>query len=365
MDLFDSFYDGRRVFITGHTGFKGGWLSCWLSRLGSKVTGYALDNRISGGIFDQCGLAAEVDSITGDVRDFGSLKRVLETAAPEIVFHMAAQALVRVSYREPVETYQTNVMGTANLLQACRSVPSVRAIVIVTSDKCYENREWVWGYREIDPLGGHDPYGSSKACAELVTNSYLRSYFNPEQYSEHHVGLASVRAGNIVGGGDWAEDRLVPDCMRSISHGQPVEVRSPQAVRPWQHVLEPLRGYLLLAKALFELGGQFSGAWNFGPDDQNAKSVRWVVDRITKIWGAGSSWRVEDGLHPHEANYLQLDCCKAKKLLGWHPAWDLERSLQATVNWYREYFQGSDMRPVTLGQIERYSQSATNRMESL
>jgi CDP-glucose 4,6-dehydratase len=294
-------------------------------------------------------------SIEGDVRDFTALSEVFRKYQPEIVIHMAAQALVRRSYTNPIETYSTNVMGTVHVLEAARLAGCVRAIVNVTSDKCYENREWVWGYRENEPMGGYDPYSNSKGCAELVASAYRSSYFNPVKFADHGVALASARAGNVIGGGDWAEDRLIPDIMRAIVKGQPVDIRNPQAIRPWQHVLEPLSGYLILAQKLYEDGAQYGEGWNFGPNDEDARPVSWIADRLTKTWGEGASWKLDGGDHPHEAHYLKLDCSKAKARLAWHPKWDLEEALGTIIDWHRARQSDKNMREVTLGQIAAYN----------
>lgn len=349
-----SFWAGKVVLLTGHTGFKGSWMSLWLQSLGAKVIGYALPPPTIPSLFDAARVADGMSSHEGDVRDFSAFCKVFEKYQPEIVIHMAAQALVRRSYANPIETYSTNVMGTVHLLEAARLAGSVRAIINVTSDKCYENREWVWGYRESEPMGGYDPYSNSKGCAELVTASYRASFFNPNVYAEHGVALASARAGNVIGGGDWAEDRLIPDIMRAIVQGKPVNIRNPNAIRPWQHVLEPLSGYLLLAQKLYEDGAAYSDGWNFGPNDEDAKPVSWIVDRLTKIWGEGASWVLDGGNHPHEAHYLKLDCSKAKAHLGWYPRWHLEKSLEAIVEWNRAYRGGRDMHEVTLRQIAAF-----------
>jgi CDP-glucose 4,6-dehydratase len=294
-------------------------------------------------------------SIIGDIRDLAQLKKVFAEHKPEIVIHMAAQPLVRYSYVEPVETYSTNVMGTVNLLEAVRSTGSVRAVVNVTTDKCYENREWVWGYRENEAMGGYDPYSSSKGCAELVTAAYRKSYFHSEKYKEHGVAIASGRAGNVIGGGDWADDRLIPDIMRAITGGKPVHIRNPNAIRPWQHVLEPLSGYLILAQKLFEDGATYAEGWNFGPNDEDAKPVQWIVEKLTQSWDEGASWLLDGGDHPHEAHYLKLDCSKAKARLNWYPRWHLEEALSKIVEWQRKYHQREHMQAVTLEQIEIYS----------
>lgn len=350
-----AFWKGRRVLLTGHTGFKGGWLSLWLHSMGAQLTGYALAPPTKPSLFDVAGIDKGMTSIIGDIRDLEHLRKAFAEQQPEIVIHMAAQPLVRYSYVEPVETYSTNVMGTVNLLEAVRGTGSVKAVVNVTSDKCYENREWAWGYRENEAMGGHDPYSNSKGCAELVTAAYRNSYFHPEKYTEHGVALASGRAGNVIGGGDWANDRLIPDIMRSIVQGKPVNIRNPHAIRPWQHVLEPLSGYLLLAEKLYEEGTAYAEGWNFGPNDEDAKPVQWVVESLTKAWGRNASWMPDNGEHPHEAHYLKLDCSKAKTRLHWQPRWRLEEALSAIIDWHRAYRDGKDMRELTLRQIDAYN----------
>ena len=349
-----SFWTGKAVLLTGHTGFKGSWLSLWLQSLGANVVGYALPPPTVPSLFAAANVADGMTSLEGDVRDFSVLAKVFEKYRPEIVFHMAAQSLVRHSYANPIETYSTNVMGTVHLLEAARLAGSVRAIVNVTSDKCYENHEWVWGYRENEAMGGHDPYSNSKGCAELVTAAYRNSYFNPNNFADHRVALASARAGNVIGGGDWAADRLIPDIMRAIVQGKPVQIRNPHAIRPWQHVLEPLSGYLMLAKKLCEDGAAYSEAWNFGPNDEDTKPVSWIVDRLTKAWGEGAGWVLDNGDHPHEAYYLKLDCTKVKSRLDWRPRWHLEDALRAIVDWHHAHQAGKDMREATLRQIAAY-----------
>lgn len=350
-----SFWAGKVVLLTGHTGFKGSWLSLWLQSVGARVVGYALQPPTNPSLFVAAVVNEGMTSIEGDVRDFSALSKVFEKYQPEIVIHMAAQALVRRSYNNPIETYSTNVMGTVHLLEAARLAGGVRAIVNVTSDKCYENREWVWGYRENEPMGGYDPYSNSKGCAELVASAYRTSFFNPNVYAKHGVALASARAGNVIGGGDWAEDRLIPDIMRAIMLGKPVNIRNPNAIRPWQHVLEPLSGYLLLAQKLHAEGASFCEGWNFGPNDEDAKPVSWIADRLTKTWGEGASWKLDGGNHPHEAYYLKLDCSKAKARLGWHPRWHLEETLEAIVGWHHAHQSGKNMRDFTLQQIASYN----------
>lgn len=353
------FWEGKRVFVTGHTGFKGSWLSLWLQSLGADVTGYALEPPTEPSLFKIANVSEGMCSHIGDVRDFDHLLRVVKKARPDIVLHMAAQPLVRRSYIDPVETYATNVMGTVHVLEAVRQSEGVRVVVNVTSDKCYENREWVWGYREGDPMGGYDPYSNSKGCAELVTSAYRYSFFNPASYENHGVALASVRAGNVIGGGDWADDRLIPDFMRAILAGHPVIIRSPHAIRPWQHVLDPLSGYLLLAERLWTGGSEFAEAWNFGPHDDDAKPVEWIVEHLIQLWGKDASWQLDGREHPHEARYLKLDTSKARMRLGWRPRWNLETGLGSIIEWYRAYLAEVDMRGAMLKQIAAYQVAST------
>jgi CDP-glucose 4,6-dehydratase len=349
------FWAGKRVFLTGHTGFKGSWLSIWLKDLGANLTGFALPPPTTPSLFEVAKVSRGMTSIIGDIRDPAVLTKALCDARPEIVIHMAAQPIVRLSYEQPVETYSTNVMGLVHLFEAVRQSPGVRAVVNVTSDKCYENREWVWGYRESEPMGGHDPYSSSKGCAELVTAAYRRSFFNPDKYSEHGVALASARAGNVIGGGDWARDRLIPDILRAIEAGEPVKIRNPSAIRPWQHVLEPLSGYLTLAYKLYESGPAFAEAWNFGPAEADARPVQWIVERLTRMWGEGARWQLESQAGSlHEAHYLKLDCSKAQSAIGWRPLWGLERALAKIVEWHKLSLQGADMHAKTLAQVREY-----------
>jgi len=297
-----------------------------------------------------------IESIIGDIRDRALLTEAMKSASPDIVIHMAAQPLVRESYVTPVETYETNVMGTVHVLDAIRQVPGVRSVVIVTTDKCYENREWEWGYRENEAMGGYDPYSSSKGCAELVTSAYRNSFFNPATYAKHGVAVASGRAGNVIGGGDWAADRLIPDIMRAISRGETVNIRNPHAIRPWQHVLEPLSGYLILAERLYTDGPRFADAWNFGPNDSDAQPVQAIVERLTSQWGDGARWSLDGGEHPHEATFLKLDCSKARARLGWRPRWDLNHTLDSIVAWYKAAARNEDVKTVTLAQIDKYTQ---------
>lgn len=351
------FWKSKKVFLTGHTGFKGSWLCLWLTSLGAEVTGYALEPPTEPSLFALAGVGGLVRSVIADVRDLERLKREMAAASPEIVIHMAAQPLVRDSYKIPVETYAINVMGTVHLLEAVRGCPSVRAVVNVTTDKVYENREWVWGYRENEPFGGYDPYSNSKGCSELVTAAYRSSYFNPARFDEHRVALASARAGNVIGGGDWATDRLVPDCIQALLSGRPVLIRNPHAIRPWQHVLEPLSGYLLLARRLYKEGALFAGGWNFGPPEEDARPVQWLVERLCALWGEGAVWELDKGDHPHEAHYLKLDCSKARAELGWRPRWGLERALERIVDWSRVYRDQGNLGDVCLAQIEEYGRS--------
>ena len=348
------FWRGKRVFLSGHTGFKGSWLSLWLQSLGAQVTGYALPAPTNPSLFDIARVADGMASVIADIRDLATLQQAMQSAQPEIVIHMAAQPLVRESYRNPVDTYATNVMGTVNLLEAVRHTPGIKAVVNITTDKCYENREWVWGYRENEPMGGYDPYSNSKGCAELVSAAYRSSFFNPKDYERHGVAMATVRAGNVIGGGDWAQDRLIPDILAAFEAGTPVHIRNPNAIRPWQHVLEPLRGYLTLAERLYEQGAAYAEAWNFGPREEDAKTVGWIVKQLALLWGAGASWEIDAGEHPHEAHYLKLDISKARSLLDWHPALNLQQALELIVAWTQARQAGQDMRQQTLTQIQAY-----------
>lgn len=352
--LNSSFWKDRKVFVTGHTGFKGSWLSLWLAALGADVTGYALDPPSEPSLFAQARVGECVRSIRGDVRDFDHLKSALALCHPDVIIHMAAQSVVRYGYDEPVETYATNVMGTVHLLESVRQLKRPCVVLNVTSDKCYQNREWVWGYRENDPMGGHDPYSNSKGCAELVTSAYRDSYFSPDSLSRHGVALASARAGNAIGGGDWTANQLIPDMVRAFLGGRPCRIRCPAAIRPWQFVLMPLHGYLLLCERLSADGARFASGWNFGPMEEDARPVSWMADRLAALWGDGASWTRDRATHPVEANLLRLDTSKAKTNLDWHPALRLDQSLAWIVEWYHAFQSEGDLRSITQRQIERY-----------
>ncbi len=351
VEVTPEFWKGKRVLLTGHTGFKGSWLSLWLQRLNAEVAGYSLAPPSQPSLFEIAQVGRGMRSETGDVRDLAGLKRVLSEHQAEIVVHMAAQSLVRPSYADPVETYSTNVMGTVNVLEAVRHSPSVRVVVVVTSDKCYENREWLWGYRENEPMGGHDPYSNSKGCAELVTAAFRSSYFSRDG---GHVAVASARAGNVIGGGDWAIDRLIPDIVRALAAGRPAEIRRPASIRPWQHVLEPLAGYLALAEALWGDRDRFAGGWNFGPTDSGAKPVAWIAQRLCDVWEEGATWRNLNIDDVHEAGLLKLDSSKARALLRWEPRLDLSHAITWIAEWYKAHKAGADMRDFSNGQIERH-----------
>lgn len=347
-------WQGRRVLITGHTGFKGSWLSLWLHQKGADLCGFALPPPTQINLFEDASVDRDMRSVIGDIRDIDLLKRSFREHRPEVVFHLAAQPLVRSSYEDPLGTYSTNVMGTANVLEAARHTDSVRSIVVVTTDKCYENQEWDWPYRETDRLGGFDPYSNSKACAELVVSAYRSSFFNPAHFSRHGVSIASVRAGNVIGGGDWAEDRLVPDIIRAFRDGRPVRIRNPRAIRPWQHVLEPLRGYIAVAESSCEGGNPGAEAWNFGPEQSDAQPVEWIVRQLAADWGNGARWELDELDHPHEAHSLKLDWSKASIRLGWHPWLRLKEALAMTAEWYKLKLDGRDMREISHTQIRNY-----------
>lgn len=355
-----TFWRGKRVLITGHTGFKGSWLSLWLQSMGADIMGYALEPPTNPNMFTLASVADGMVSILGDIRDVERLQQAVAKSQPEIVFHMSAQPLVRESYRDPITTYATNVMGTVHLLESVRHAGSARAVVCITSDKCYENREWVWGYRENEAMGGYDPYSSSKGCAELVATAYRNSFFNPSQYPEHGMAIATARAGNVIGGGDWAKDRLVPDILRSLVQGETVILRNPQAIRPWQHVLEPLSGYLTLAERLYENGPRYSEGWNFGPFDFGMKPVSWVVEELISLWGSDITWKQDEAYQPHEDRYLMLDCAKARHQLQWEPLLDITTALHWTVEWMKSCQAGADMRRVTESQTGRFMDLVQN-----
>jgi CDP-glucose 4,6-dehydratase len=363
---------GKRVFLTGHTGFKGGWMALWLASKGAIVRGYALDPCTEPALFDVAGVGSATGSLSqqispendirGDIRDKAALEAAMQPFAPEVVFHMAAQPLVRFSYEDPIGTYETNVIGTARVLDCIRRTPSVRAVVSVTTDKCYENKEWAWGYRETDPLGGYDPYSSSKACAEIVSAAYRQSYFPVEKLAKpggHTTAIATARAGNVIGGGDWSMDRLIPDLVRGFCAGEPVKIRSPHAIRPWQHVLEPLHGYMRLAEELLApdpaQAKKFATAYNFGPSEDDAREVGWIVEKMAGFWGDGATWIDDSATETvHEAGYLKLDASRARASLGWKPHLRLETALEWLVRWYRAWQSGADMHAFTLAQIEAY-----------
>ena len=347
-----SFWKGKTVFLTGHTGFKGGWIAHWLYELGASVHGYSLEPPTQPNFYAETQLQKRlVQSTIGDIRDLTALINALKIAKPDIIIHMAAQPLVRESYKTPVETFASNVMGTVNLLEAARQVGTAKAIVNITTDKCYENKEWLWPYRENDRLGGHDPYSASKACAEIVAAAYRNSFL-----ADANIHLASVRAGNVICGGDWATDRLIPDFLRALDAGKTLIIRSPNAIRPWQHVLEPLSGYLLLAEKLYTEGRAFAEAWNFGPNDEDAKPVGWIVDQLCTHM-PGAKWQTETAQQPHEASLLKLDSSKAKAKLGWAPRWNLESALSKTTEWHQAWRNREDMAVISTQQIQAYAKS--------
>lgn len=344
-----AFWRGKRVLLTGHTGFKGSWMSLWLQKLGADLHGLALAPPTEPSLFQVAQVADGMSDIRGDLRNYETVLEQMKSAQPDIVLHMGAQPLVRRSYQQPIETYATNVMGTLHVLEAARHVGSVKAIVNITTDKCYENREWVWGYREDEPMGGHDPYSSSKACAELVSAAYRKSFLKDAQ-----IAMATARAGNVIGGGDWASERLVPDVLHSLQNKQSVAIRNPQAIRPWQHVLEPLSGYLVLAEHLFEFGQVGAEAWNFGPHDEDARQVQWIVERLCERWEDHAGWHIQVGSQPHEANLLKLDISKARQRLQWKPRWSIGTALQHTSDWHIAWLAGDDMQAVCFNQISQY-----------
>lgn len=346
-----SFWKDKKVFLTGHTGFKGSWLSLWLQSMGAVVKGYSLAPPTNPSLFLVADVAKNMESQIGDIRDLVQLKESMLAFNPAILIHMAAQPLVRLSYIEPVDTYTTNVIGTVNVLEAARSCPNLKAIVSVTTDKCYENKEWAWGYRENEPMGGHDPYSSSKGCAELVTSAFRNSFFN----SNDTAALATARAGNVIGGGDWADDRLIPDILKAFENSKSVVVRNPLSTRPWQHVLEPLSGYLVLAEHLYDYGQDYAEAWNFGPKEEDCKPVNWILDKMVTTWGEGAGWELDKNNHPHEAGFLKLDCSKAASKLHWQPKWNLEHTLNLIVNWHQDWRADKNSNERCMQEIANYS----------
>ncbi|WP_162344230.1 CDP-glucose 4,6-dehydratase [Cyclobacterium salsum] len=344
------FWKGKRVFLTGHTGFKGSWLSLWLTSMGAAVKGFALEPDTDPALFQVAKVASLLESEYGDIRNLEGITKSMRAFNPDIMIHMAAQPLVRLSYAQPVETYATNVMGTVHVLEAAKSCPNLQAIVSVTTDKVYDNKEWVWGYREDEPMGGYDPYSSSKGCAELVTSAYRRSFFSHPDTP----ALASARAGNVIGGGDWSGDRLIPDAIKAFEKREAVVIRNPLATRPWQHVLEPLSGYLILAESLFTEGNKYAEAWNFGPEDKDCKSVQWILDEMVSIWEGAASWKLDENPQPHEARFLKLDCSKAKTGLNWYPKWEIEKVLKKILDWHDRFRNGSDMQVHCLNEINTY-----------
>jgi CDP-glucose 4,6-dehydratase len=363
----------KRVFLTGHTGFKGGWLALWLSHLGANVRGYALDPSTTPSFFAAARLDEKIEDLRGDIRNPATLDQAIHEFAPEVIFHLAAQPLVRASYDDPIITYETNVIGTARVLDAVRRTPSVKAVVCVTTDKCYENREWIYPYRETDPLGGYDPYSSSKACAEIATASFRQSYFHPSRLADHGVAIATARAGNVIGGGDWSIDRLIPDLVRGFLSREPVLIRHPHAIRPWQHVLEPLHGYLLLAEKLLTPNraeaARYAAAYNFGPSASDAQPVGWVADKLADLMirsrGDGASWVLDQSPTPHEAHDLKLDASRARADLHWVPCLDLETALQWLAQWYSSHHSGADMQAFTLDQVAAYESLAAGEQSSI
>jgi CDP-glucose 4,6-dehydratase len=349
-------YRDKTILVTGHTGFKGTWLTIWLKALGARIVGYSLEPNTKPSVFEESGLRKNITHINGDVRDEEHLTSVLQKYKPDFVFHLAAQSLGSLAYKNPKLTYETNVIGLVYLLEAIRKIDSVRVVVNVTSDKCYENKEWIWGYRENDPMGGYDPYSSSKGCSELITTAYRRSFFKNSENSVDSLALASARAGNVIGGGDWAEDRIVPDCIRFLTTKRPIKIRNPNAIRPWQFVLEPLSGYLWLGALLFNVGKSYASSWNFGPIENQAITVKELVQQLINVWGEGSCI-LEQNAHkqPHEANYLKLDCSKAYRILKWHSIYDIHETIADTVNWYQSFYNNDEsVSELCLKQIKKY-----------
>lgn len=352
------FWKGKRVFLTGHTGFKGGWLSLWLNELGANVKGYALEPETTPNLFEVAKIGEKIDSEIGDIRNLERLAVSMSEFNPDILIHMAAQPLVRRSYIEPIETYEVNVIGTAKVLEASRKCLNLKAIINITTDKCYENKEWVWGYREDEAMGGYDPYSSSKGCAELVTSAYRRSFLQ-----EQGIGVASARAGNVIGGGDWSQDRLIPDILCAFENNQTVVIRNPKSTRPWQNVLEPLSGYLVLAQKLYLEPENYAEGWNFGPKEDDAKPVDWILDKMVAKWKGIADWRLDDNAHPHEAGFLKLDISKAKSRLDWQPTWDLESTLQRIIDWHQEWLNQGDMQAFCLNEINEFMRDMNNEID--
>jgi CDP-glucose 4,6-dehydratase len=364
-NTYNNIYNGKRVLVTGHTGFKGGWLSLWLKELGAEVIGYSLDPPTKPSFFEAVDLKNKLIHIIGNVRDENHLLSVFEKHQPEFIFHLAAQSLVRFSYKEPRLTYETNVMGTVNVLEAIRKSKSVRAAVIITSDKCYENKEWIYGYRENDSVGGYDPYSSSKGCAELVVSAYRNSFFNPKDSGKiHNIALSSVRAGNVIGGGDWGGDRLISDCVKTLSQNKIINIRNPQATRPWQYILEPLSGYLLLGSKMYKDGIKYSSAWNFGPNDNDIITVEEIVKSVIKNWGKGE-YKVDTSRQPHEAGLLKLETSKARIFLRWKPVYEIYETIKRTINWYKYFYNGIEkekLYKITVKEIWDYIKCLDNKL---
>jgi len=348
------FWQGKRVFLTGHTGFKGSWLSLWLKMMGAEILGFSTGPLTNPNLYSILSLDSLLLNITGDILDYKILSKAISKFKPQIVIHMAAQSLVRRSYNSPLETIAVNITGTANLLEACRIAKDLKVILNVTSDKCYKNQEWLWGYRENEQLGGIDPYSCSKSCSELITKSYRESFFNQKDYDKHGVAIATARAGNVIGGGDWSEDRLIPDCILALTAGKKIKLRNPNSIRPWQYVLDPLHGYLLLIEKLFESGPRFSGSWNFGPNEDDAKEVRWIVDTICRKMNHKPGYETNSETQPHEANFLKLDCSKSKSLLKWKPKMRLAESINEIIFWTKAYMEGKDMKQISIDQVNSF-----------
>ena len=355
--LFNGYYKNKNVLVTGHTGFKGSWLSVWLHELGANVIGYSLAPYTQRDNFELSLLKNKIVDLRGDIRDFDKLKSVFEKYKPEVVFHLAAQPLVRLSYDLPRETFEQNIMGTVNVLECVRQTSSTKVCINITSDKCYENKEWIWGYRENDPMGGYDPYSASKGCSEIIISAYIRSFFSPATFSTHNKAVASVRAGNVIGGGDWAKDRIIPDCIRAIESNVPIEVRSPKAIRPWQHVLEPLSGYLHLASMLYANPKRYSGAWNFGPNIESLINVEQIVEKFLIGMNKGTWLDTSDKANLHEATLLNLDCSKAFYYLNWKPTFNIDQCIKLVTEWYSEY-EKNDVYKICVAQISQYTQVA-------